>query len=189
MAAKTRPYMRAAFVSNGNGSQVWAAHWSRSWRRARSSSLRVAWGPAANSARVTAAIADSSGKRSTSIVSISITTDVSSIPRVGAATVSAIDGLIYRRIHIFAELHGVDARCARRSLGNDRPGCESPGMDWAEFGDRISVAGHDEGVSPPDLPEHGRRCIAKLALADGLVHAYERSTLATLWQNTEGLRV
>jgi len=52
MAAKTRPYMRAASMSNGSASQVAAAHCSRSWRRARSLASRVVWGPAASSARV-----------------------------------------------------------------------------------------------------------------------------------------
>lgn len=89
VAAKTRPYMRAAPASNGRGSHVSAAHWSRSCLRARSSSLRAAWGPAASSARVTAAIADSWGRTLPSIAARSIKTEVSSNPRLGPATVSA----------------------------------------------------------------------------------------------------
>ena len=104
------------------------------------------------------------------IVRISRVEGKSVRPRVRDATVSAIDGLIYRGIHIVAEPHGVDARRARRGLGNDRPGCKSPGMDGAEFGNRVSVSGDDDGMSPPDFPKHGRRCIAKLTLVDCLVH-------------------
>lgn len=170
MAEKTRPYMRAAFVSNGSGSQVWVAHWSRSWRFARSPSLRAAWGPAASSANVTVAMADSSGKRSTSIKSMSITTEVSNSPRVGAATASAIDRLIYHGIHIVAELRGIDGRSARRGLGNDCPGCESAGLDGTEFRNRVSVSSHDDMVPRPHLPKYGRRCISKLSLAYGPFH-------------------
>lgn len=122
VAAKTRAYIRAASASNGNGSQVAAAHCRRSCRSARSASSLVACGPAASSASVIAAIAVSSGSASIAMRSCSTTTDVSSRP----LDASAICRLVYDRIQIPTQPVCVYASRGARRVCHDGPRYEPP---------------------------------------------------------------
>jgi hypothetical protein len=173
-AANIRPYMRAASPSKGKGSQVVLAHCSRSWRRARSSLSSVAWGPAANSARVIVEIADSSGSDAGSITSWSITTDVSRSPLVS----SVIDALIYHSIEIGTKPTGVDPGRANRSFGNGGSGHESARPNGPQFRDGRAIAGHHDRSARLYLAKHGCRLITKLALRDLAVHGLRVALVA-----------
>src|SRR5660398_19176 len=169
-AAKIRPYSRAAFVSNGKGSQVAAAHCSRSCRRALSCSSPVACGPAASSARVTAAMADSSGSRLGSTTSRSITTEVSSKPWGGRWVGSAIKGRVYYGIQSGTEPPGINPRSPLPGFRNCRPWHEPMRVNRPELGNRHPVAGHNHGFARLYFPEHGRRLIAEFTLGNSSVH-------------------
>ena len=165
-AANIRPYSRAASASKGIGSQVAVAQCKRSWRRARSSLSSVAWGPAASSARVMAQIADSSGSDFESMRSWSITTEVSSSPRVG----SVIDALIDHGIDIRAETAGVDPWRTGCSLRNGCTEDEPARPNRPEFGDRRPVSSHHDGSPRLNFPEHCCRLIPELPLCDDSIH-------------------
>ncbi len=173
-AANIRPYSRAASASKGIGSQVAVAQCKRSWRRARSSLSSVAWGPAASSARVMAEIADSSGSDLESMRSWSITTDVSSSPRVG----SVIDALIDHGIDIRAETAGVDPWRAGCSLRNGCTEDEPARPNRPEFGDRRPVSSHHDGSPRLNFPEHCCRLIPELPLCNDSVHTQNVANVA-----------
>jgi hypothetical protein len=166
-AANIRPYMRAASASNGSGSQVAVAHWSRSWRRARSSLSSVACGPAASSASVMAEIADSSGSNAGSTMSWSISTDVSRSPLVG----SAINALIDHSIEICTKPISLDPRCAQRRFGQSCPRCEPARPNGPQLCHGCAVAGDHDRSTRLHFTKHGGRLITKLSLSDHSIHA------------------
>jgi hypothetical protein len=178
-AANIRPYIRAASVSNGNGSQVAVAHCSRSWRRARSSLSSVACGPADSSARVMAAIADSSGSKDGSIRSWSITTDVSSSPRVG----SAIDALVDHSLEIRAESTCINPWRPPRGFGKRGSRHKTTRANGSQLCHGRAVARNDDRSSSLDLAQNSCGLIAQLPLSNDPIHA---ATVAHVAHRSKG---
>jgi hypothetical protein len=166
VAANTRPYARAASTSKESASHVAAAHCSLSCRRLRSVTSVVAWGPAASSASVTAAIADSSGSKFGSTTSWSTTTDVSRSPLVG----SAMDGLVHYGIQVGAKSSRVNPRCPQRCVRDHCPGYESSGRDRSKLSHGHAVSSNDKRLPRLHLSEHCAGVVAQLSLGNCLTH-------------------
>ena len=150
VAAKIRPYIRAASASKGSGLQVEAAHCSLSCRLALSFSSSVACGPADSSARVTEEIADSSGSSDASSRSWSMRTEVSRSPLVG----SAIYGVIHYCVDIRTKPIAVDSRSSCRGISNGCSRNEPSRRNRPELGDRHAVARDDDSLTRLHFPQN-----------------------------------
>lgn len=90
-------------------------------------------------------------------------TDVSRTPRV----TSVIGVWIHYGIEVRPKLRGIDPGCTSGCFGDCCTRHEAPPPDGAQFPDRRAVSTDDDGVPGLNLPQHGGRLIAKLALTDG----------------------
>src|SRR5579875_1872843 len=173
-AVYTRPYARAAPASNGSGSNVASVRCRRSCRRARSEASSVAWGPAASSATVIVEIAISCGSAAGSSRSRSITTDVSSSPRVArSGSGTRCDALVERAIDVRTEALAVDRGRAGECLQDDGGGDEPPSAQRVELAYGHAVARDDERFAAVEPAHNLAAVVAQLAL--GYLSRHEAS--------------
>jgi hypothetical protein len=161
-AAYMRPYALAARASNGRGVNVASTSCNRSCLRDLSITSLVACGPAANSARLIAAIAISSGRFVASIRSNCTNTDVSMSPRTCLGT--RLHAGAGERVEILPqplEING--GRSAKR-----RNGCvrrhKVPSQQWRQLANRYPVSRYDKGTAGVQLAHDGTAVVPQRPL-------------------------
>src|SRR3990172_5164640 len=113
-------------------------------------------------------MADSSGRSATSTMSWSITTDVSSKPRVGS--ILATDALVDDRVEVGPEGCAVDTRCAPSSVRERGPRYEPSWRHRSDLRHGCPVSRHDQRPPRLHLTENRGGIVAKLPLGDHVVH-------------------
>src|SRR6056297_2579437 len=119
---------------------------------------------------VNAVTATSAGNTLTSMLSRSMTTDVSSTPRATRWSGTRFDALIGYRVEVLSELFAVDGRGGLEELGDGFRSHEAKPPKRGEFADGHAVACDNEGLALVEATHDLPAAVPELSLGHDLAH-------------------
>lgn len=119
---------------------------------------------------VSAVTATCDGRTFTSMVSRSMTTDVSSTPRSTRWSATWFDALIGDKVEVPSELFAVNRWSCLEELGDGFRCNESEAAQRGQLADRHAIAGHDEGLALVKATHDLSAAIPQFSLGDDLTH-------------------